>query len=48
MFVIFDECLLQHIVGISMDINRFALLTELLIYLSDANFVQGFLKKNEK
>ena len=47
-FVMFGGRDFQRTVGIPMDINCVPVLAELLLYSYGADFIQGFLKKNEK
>jgi hypothetical protein len=47
-FVMFDGCVFQQIVGIPMDTNCAHLLVDLFLYSYEADFIQGLLKKNEK
>jgi hypothetical protein len=47
-FVMFGGRNFQRTVGIPMDINCVPVLAELLLYSYGADFIQGFLKKNEK
>jgi hypothetical protein len=47
-FVMFGGRDFQRTVGIPMDINCVPVLAELLLYWYGADFIQGFLKKNEK
>ena len=46
--VIFGGCVFQQIVAIPMSINCAPLLADLFLYLYEAGFIQGFLKRNEK
>ena len=47
-FVIFGGCVFQQTVGIPMGTNCAPLLADLFLYLYQADFKQGLLKKNEK
>ena len=47
-FVIFGGRVFQQTVGIPMGTNCALLLTDLFLYLYEADFIQGLLKKNEK
>ena len=47
-FVMFGGCVFQQTVGIPMGTNFARLLTDLFLYLYEADFIQGLLKKNEK
>ena len=47
-FAMFGGRDFQRTVGIPMDINCVPVLAELLLYSYGADFIQGFLKKNEK
>ena len=46
--VIFGGCVCQQIVTIPMGTNCAPLLADLFLYLYEAGFIQGFLKKSEK
>ena len=46
--VIFGGCVFQQIVAIPMGANCAPLLADLFLYLYEAGFIQGFLKKSEK
>ena len=48
LFVIFGGRVLQQTVGIPMGTNCVPLLADLFLYLYEADFIQGLLKKNEK
>ena len=47
-FVMFGGRVFQQKVGIPMGTNCALLLANLFLYSYDADFIQGFLKKNEK
>ena len=47
-FVMFGGRVFQQTVGIPMGTNCAPLLTDLFLYLYEADFIQGSLKKNEK
>ena len=47
-FVMFGEPIFQQTVFISMGTNYASLLTDLVLYSCEADFIQGLLKKNEK
>ena len=47
-FVMYGGCVFQQTVGIPMSTNRAPLLADLFLYSYEADFIQGFLKKNEK
>jgi hypothetical protein len=47
-FVIFGGCVFQQTVGMPMGTNCAPLLADLFLYLYQADFIQGLLKKNEK
>jgi hypothetical protein len=42
----FDGCVFQQTVGISMSTNCASVLADLFLYLYEADFIQGFLMKN--
>jgi hypothetical protein len=44
----FDGCVFQQTVGIPMGTNCTPLLTDTFLYLYEADFIQGLLKKNGK
>jgi hypothetical protein len=44
----FDGRVFQQIIGISINTNCAPLLADLFLYSYEADFIQGFLKKNEK
>jgi hypothetical protein len=44
----FGGCVFQQTVGIPMGTNCAPLLADLLLYLYEADFIQGFLKNNKK
>jgi len=48
LFVIFGGRVFQQTVGIPMCTNCAPLLADLFLYLYEADFIQGLLKKNEK
>jgi len=48
LFVIFGGRVFQQRVGIPMCTNCAPLLADLFLYLYEADFIQGLLKKNEK
>jgi hypothetical protein len=47
-FVIFGGRVFQQTVGILVDTNCDPLLADLFLYWYEADFIQGFLMKNEK
>jgi hypothetical protein len=47
-FDMFGGRIFQHTVGIPMGTNCAPLLADLFLYLYEADFIQGLLKKNEK
>ena len=47
-FVMFGECVFQQKIGIPMGTNCAPLKVDLFIYLYEADFMQGILKKNKK
>ena len=47
-FAMFSGRVFQQTVGIPMGTNCAALLTDLFLYSYEADFIHGFLKKNEK
>ena len=47
-FVMFGGCVFQQTVGIPMGTNCTPLLTDTFLYLYEADFIQGLLKKNGK
>ena len=47
-FIMFGERIFQQTVGIPTGTNYILLLSDLLLYSHEADFIQGLLKKNEK
>jgi hypothetical protein len=46
--VMFGGCVFQQTVGIPLDTNCAPLLADVFLYLYQADFIEGFLKRNEE